>query len=101
MISPAQRRKVMTEGLEGVVAARTVLSDVDGAAGRLVIRGYAVEDLSGRVRFEEVAHLLFEGFFDALPDAGILAPRLGEARADVFNAARFDEDLASLTPIDA
>ena len=27
----------MSDGLEGVVAAETVLSDVDGAAGRLVI----------------------------------------------------------------
>ena len=31
----------MSDGLEGVIAARTVLSDVDGAKGRLVIRGYA------------------------------------------------------------
>ncbi len=29
----------MSNGLEGVIAAETGLSDVDGAAGRLVVRG--------------------------------------------------------------
>ncbi|MBC7669101.1 MAG: citrate synthase/methylcitrate synthase, partial [Gemmatimonadaceae bacterium] len=47
----------MSEGLEGVIAAHTVLSDVDGQAGRLTIRGYAVEDLAHRATFEDVAHL--------------------------------------------
>ena len=36
----------MTEGLEGVVAAATRLSHVDGEAGRLTIAGYAVEDIA-------------------------------------------------------
>ena len=52
----------MSEGLEGVIAARTVLSDVDGAAGRLVIRGYSLDQLAGRTRFAEAAHLLMDGF---------------------------------------
>ena len=30
----------MSDGLEGVIAARTVLSDVDGQAGRLILRGF-------------------------------------------------------------
>jgi citrate synthase len=51
----------MTEGLESVVAARTQLSHVDGEAGRLIIAGYAVEDLAPRARFEEVAYLLLNG----------------------------------------
>ena len=33
----------MNEGLEGVVAARTVLSDVDGAAGRLPSANLALD----------------------------------------------------------
>jgi citrate synthase len=72
----------MSDGLEGVIAARTVLSDVDGAKGRLVIRGYAVEDLSGRTRYEEAAHLLFDGFFEDAPSD--LAPALGEAGVRAF-----------------
>src|SRR5262245_15402684 len=55
----------MTDGLEGIVAAQTSLSHVDGEAGRLIIAGYAVEDLAPSARFEEVAHLLLHG---RLPD---------------------------------
>ncbi len=44
-----------------------MLSDVDGQAGRLTIRGYAVEDLAHRTGFEDVAHLLLDGFFDDMP----------------------------------
>lgn len=56
----------MTQGLEGVVAASTRLSHVDGEAGRLILAGYAAEDLAPRVSFEEIAHLFLEGH---LPDA--------------------------------
>src|SRR5262245_44146723 len=52
---------ITASGLEDVVAATTRLSDVDGEAGRLVIAGRAVEDLVGRLRFEEVFHLLWRG----------------------------------------
>ena len=51
----------MSEGLEGVVAASTRLSHVDGEAGRLTIAGYAVEDLAPNASFEEVAYLLLHG----------------------------------------
>ena len=37
----------MENGLENVVAAETVLSDVDGARGRLVLRGHSLDDLRG------------------------------------------------------
>jgi citrate synthase len=57
-------------GLEGVVAAATRLSHVDGEAGVLLIGGYPVEELAPRARFEEVVHLLWEG---RLPTAGELA----------------------------
>jgi citrate synthase len=87
-------------GLEGVVAAQTVLSEVDGLAGRLVIRGRSLDDLAGAVRFEDLVHLLFEGFFDDLPDD--LAPSVGAARAEVFvHAANLDVGLARLGPVEA
>src|SRR5215217_7564040 len=57
-------------GLEGVVVARTELSEVDGQRGRLTIRGYDVEELAGRATFEEVAYLLWYG---ALPNQRDLA----------------------------
>jgi citrate synthase len=72
---------VIASGLEGVVAAETRLSGVDGEAGELTIAGFPVEELAGRASFEEVVYLLWH---DALPDAGRLAAfreELGARRA--------------------
>src|SRR5690242_17654252 len=68
----------MANGLEGVVAATTRLSHVDGEAGRLILAGYAVEDLAPRATFEEVTHLLL---FGRLPDEGEL-DRFGRVLAE-------------------
>ena len=57
-------------GLEGVVAARTRVSGVDGEAGVLTLAGFPVEELAGRATFEEVVYLLRYGY---LPGAGGLA----------------------------
>jgi citrate synthase len=90
----------MSDGLEGVVAADTVLSEVDGLAGRLIIRGHSLDALAGRTKFEEVVRLLFDGFFDDLP--GDLAPGLGAARAEVFaEVAGLDTGLLDRSPIEA
>ena len=72
------------EGLDGVIAAHTVLSDVDGEAGRLIIRGHNLDELAGRWDFEAVLALLWAGFFPDLPDAP--ADALGRARVEVFEA---------------
>lgn len=48
-------------GLEGVVAAKTRLSEVDGAKGELIYCGYNINELAGRVCYEEVVHLLHHG----------------------------------------
>jgi 2-methylcitrate synthase len=53
-------------GLEDVVATRSAICTVDGAAGRLYYRGYEIGDLAGRATFEEVTHLLW---FGELPGA--------------------------------
>jgi citrate synthase len=89
----------MSEGLEGVVAAQTILSEVDGQQGRLVIRGLSLDEIAGRLTFEGVAHLLFDSFFDDLP--GDLGPALGAARSEVFaEVAALDGKLAGLSPIE-
>jgi len=51
-------------GLEGVVAAETRLSRVDGQRGELIIAGFPLEELAGNAVFEEVVYLLWH---DALP----------------------------------
>lgn len=76
----------MKDGLEDVIAAETVLSDVDGLAGRLTIRGEPLQTLAGRVSYEQVLSLLWDGFFPDLPHD--LAPALGEARKAVFDMVR-------------
>ena len=48
-------------GLEGVVAAATRLSEVDGERGELTIAGFAVGDLAAHATFEETAWLLWHG----------------------------------------
>lgn len=48
-------------GLEGIVAATTAISLVDGKAGRLIYRGYNIHDLATTTTFEEIAHLLWFG----------------------------------------
>jgi citrate synthase len=48
-------------GLEGVVAATTALSKVEGTAGRLIYRGYNIHDLARTTSFEEIAYLLWFG----------------------------------------
>ncbi|HYL05998.1 MAG TPA: citrate synthase [Thermoanaerobaculia bacterium] len=75
-------------GLDGVVVARTVLSEVDGEAGRLIVRGHPIEELAGSVPFEEVARRLWEELAPAAPDAPRTAAEvraaLGQARAAAF-----------------
>jgi citrate synthase len=48
-------------GLEGVVAAQTRLSHVDGQAGQLVIAGFPLEEIAPYASFEEMVYLLWNG----------------------------------------
>ena len=50
--------KMVTKGLKGVVAADTTISDVDGDLGKLIYRGYSIDDLANFSTFEETAYLL-------------------------------------------
>jgi citrate synthase len=72
-------------GLEGVVAAETRLSSVDGQKGELIIGGFAVEELAGHASFEEVCYLLWND--TRLPNQQELAA--------------FQQELATFRPIPA
>ena len=50
-----------SSGLEGVVAATTRLSSVDGGRGELIIAGFPVEELAAHATFEETTWLLWHG----------------------------------------
>jgi citrate synthase len=49
----------VSRGLEGVVANTTRLSDVIGDKGQLVYCGYDINELAGKVSYEEVVYLLW------------------------------------------
>ena len=89
-------------GLEDVIAAETALSDVDGEAGRLIIKGHALEELAGTATFEDVARLLLDGLFDDLPAPAAFARRLGQARVEAFaHLSALTPELAASPPVDA
>src|SRR5919106_5664096 len=46
------------KGLEGVVAAETAISDIDGKKGLLYYVGYDIHDLAQNATFEEIIYLL-------------------------------------------
>jgi len=63
-------KPILNTGLRGVVIADTRICEVDGANGRLIYRGYLVQDLAENATFEEVAFLLL---YEKLPDKAELA----------------------------
>jgi citrate synthase len=67
------------KGLEGVVAAQTRISDVDGRAGRLFYAGYDIADLAAHATFEETIHLLHHL---ELPTAAQLEETVATLRAE-------------------
>lgn len=79
----------MAKGLEGVNAADTTISEVNGEEGRLIYRGYLIEDLAENATFEEVCHLLWYG---ELPSR----TRLDELRRRLVDNAAVPADIHDL-----
>jgi citrate synthase len=74
----------MDSGLEGVIAAETVLSHSDGERGILWVRGHTLPELVAEHGYEGAVALLWEGFAgEGLTRAGIRA-ELGAAREAAF-----------------
>ena len=82
-------RPILNTGLRGFKVASTRISDVDGAVGKLVYRGYLAKDLAGKISFEELVYLLlyeklprkdeFDNFKDQLVAERKIPPELIEA----------------------
>ncbi|MFV3073679.1 citrate synthase [Niveispirillum fermenti] len=73
----------MTTGLDGIIAAETVLSHVDGTAGRLVLRGLPVEHAAEGLDFEGVTALLWQDFHPLGGNGRRLAAAMARARVGV------------------
>ncbi len=68
-------------GLRGIAVASTKISDVRGDEGKLIYRGYLIQELATHASFEEVVYLLL---YEKLPDPDALSAfshRLARERA--------------------
>ena len=72
---------IVYKGLEGITAAATQIAEVDGQNGRLTLRGYDVGELSGKVTFDEVAYLLWNGTLPTRAEYKYLKAEMSAARA--------------------
>ncbi|MEM9382352.1 MAG: citrate/2-methylcitrate synthase [Planctomycetota bacterium] len=79
----------LVPGLAGIPAAESSVSFIDGQAGVLEYRGYAIEDLSAHSTYEEVAWLLLYG---ELPTAD----ELSAFRADLGRLCVIPKELIDM-----
>ncbi|HTI04787.1 MAG TPA: citrate synthase/methylcitrate synthase [Gemmatimonadales bacterium] len=92
---------VKPRGLDGVVAGQTRLSHVDGQAGQLIIGGYELKELAGKVTFEEAAHLLWRGALPRRDELTRLREEIASLRALPDETLRVVRAAAKIPPIDA
>jgi len=109
-------------GLEGIVAARTAMSDVNGRTGKLLYRGFDIAELAEKSNFEETCFLLYTGrlpgraelenmrsefgrqrvlppqVLDMLRNLDPSANPMDLLRTGVSALAHFDPDVADMSP---
>jgi citrate synthase len=71
----------VVKGLKGVLAADSSICLVNGTEGRLLYRGYNIDDLAENCCFEEVAYLLFCGELPTEPELTAFKASLAEHQA--------------------
>ncbi|HWN97775.1 MAG TPA: citrate synthase [Blastocatellia bacterium] len=67
---------VAKAGLEGIVAAQSSISDVNGEEGKLIYAGYDIHDLAKHASFEEVIFLVWNGKLPTASELNQLKSRL-------------------------
>lgn len=89
-------------GLDGVIVADTIMSEVDGEAGRLVVRGHGLQDLVAARGFEGVAALLWAGYGEGGGNEVAVRDGLAAARVRAFaDVPRLLAVTEGLTPVEA
>jgi citrate synthase len=68
------------KGLEGVIANETRLGDVRGQEGQLIYCGYEINELAGKVSFEEVIYLLWNNRLPKWAELTELKQQLADER---------------------
>lgn len=113
---------VTAKGLEGIIANSTRLSAVIGDKGQLVYAGYDINELAGKVSYEEVVYLLWnnklpnrteldrcrdslrsqrqlpQGVIDFIKTAPKKAGPMDVIRTAVSMLGLYDDDLEKTTP---
>lgn len=92
-VPPNPEAKQKRGGLEGIVAATTAISRVEGKDGRLLYRGYNIHDLARTTSFEEVAHLLWLGKLPNQQELAKLKAQLAAERKIPVTGMRVLRDL--------
>lgn len=67
-------------GLRGIEVADTRISNIDGKLGRLIYRGYDIEDLASKSTFEETAYLLLHDRLPTKSEYTTFVRKLSDAR---------------------
>jgi citrate synthase len=73
--------EIKNTGLRGVTVASTRICDVQGEAGKLIYRGYRIQDLAEKASYEEVVYLLLQ---EKLPNPEELGRFKAQLSADRF-----------------
>ena len=84
----------VNSGLDGIVVADTAMSEVDGEAGRLIVRGHAIEELTATRGFEGVAALLWEGYAEGGGDEAAVQRSLAASTSNAPVASPISRSLA-------
>src|SRR5258706_10074449 len=93
----AGEANVAKAGLEGIVAAESRISDVNGDKGELIYSGYDIHDLAEHSTFEEVIYLLWHG---ELPTRAALQ-ELQQSLSDETGLPTAIQELIGAIPKDA
>ena len=89
-------------GLDGVVAAETTLSEVDGEAGRLIVRGKELPELVGKFGYEGTAALLWDGLAEGGGDRDAVQRGMAAGRQRAFALVpAFLHAAGNLPPVEA
>ncbi|TGK07080.1 citrate synthase/methylcitrate synthase [Leptospira semungkisensis] len=80
ILSEQEKEKIYSPGLDGIPAARTKLSLVDGKAGRLIIAGYDVDEFAGKAVFEETIFTLWDDRRPKPTEVSLFAEELRSSR---------------------
>lgn len=93
MTTETENKPNVTKGLKGILAADSTICLVNGAEGKLLYRGYSIDELAKESTFEQVTFLLLKG---ELPTEEELKPFEDQLRENLQLPEPIEEFLKGL-----